>query len=60
MLKQPLFSPAQPRRAGVGRVKNLACLSILREHSSVAPHTQTIEILARRHDFQHPVKKRIP
>jgi hypothetical protein len=41
-------------------VKNLACLSILREYSPVTPHTQTIEILACRHDFQHPVKKRMP
>ncbi len=35
-------------------------LSILRKYSPVASHARTIEILALRHEFQHPVKKRMP
>jgi hypothetical protein len=31
-----------------------------REDSVVTPHARTIKILARLHDFQHPVKKRMP
>ena len=38
-------------RAGVGRVITVVFLSILRECSSVVPHVETIEILARQHSF---------
>jgi hypothetical protein len=31
-LKKSLFSPAQPRRAGVGRVRSLAFLSLLQDY----------------------------
>src|SRR4029077_10709537 len=39
------------RRAGVGRVRSLGFLSILRESSPVVPHLETIEVLACRSSF---------
>src|SRR6266852_5859306 len=47
----PSLAAALPRngaswRAGVGWVRSLAILSILRESSTVVPHLRTIEVLA--------------
>jgi hypothetical protein len=45
--------------AGVGRVRSLACLSILRECAPVVPYVGTIEVLLRRNVFSQPVRPEI-
>ena len=44
------------RRAGVGRVRSLACLSILQECSPLVPHAWIIEVLACPNSFPQPTR----
>jgi len=48
---RPCLRNGASRRAGVGRVRSLAILSILRECSPIVPHVRTIEVLACQHCF---------
>ena len=48
---RPCLGQGASRRARVWRVRSLAFLCILREWSAVMPHVETIEILARQHNF---------
>ena len=48
---RPCLGQGASRRARVGRVRSLACLSILRECAPVGPHVGTIDVLLCRNGF---------
>jgi hypothetical protein len=48
---RPCLGQGASRRAGVGRVRSLAFLSILRDRSAVVPHGWILEILACQRSF---------